>query len=256
MAGTNPRKLAVAVSHPATGIGGDGLILIDTRNRRITMRIFNRDGSEAELCGNGLRQAAWYLNKYKFRSRKKFTVITLAGEFEIEVISGHGHSARVRTTLGTPDFSPEAVGVEREERLAFGIELQTIADKPMIADCVSLGNPHAVINVDDFEFDWQRAGEIISTNSIFDAGINVHFIKIVNRARFVMKTFERGSGATLACGSGAAACLAIGVMKNLLNKKATAAMPGGELQLEWDIDSNVITQLGPTSIVCRGDFNR
>lgn len=256
IAGTTLRRLAMGISHPATGLGGDGLITLDCRRGRISMRIFNRDGSEAELCGNGLRQAAWYLAKYKFRSRRKFVISTLAGDFETEIISSRGQSARVKTTLGRPDFSAAAVGLSRQKGLAFDVKLQKVKGRPMLADCVSMGNPHAVITVNNFEFDWQREGEAISTSSMFDAGINVHFIKIRNPGGFEMKTFERGSGATLACGSGAAACLAIGVMKNLLNKKATAAMPGGKLNLQWDINSDIITQIGPTSVVCRGEYSR
>ena len=254
--GANLSKLAEAISHPATGLGGDGLIMIDCRKRGISMRIFNRDGSEAELCGNGLRQVAWYLKKYKFRSRRKFIISTLAGDFKTEIISSRGQSAQVKTTLGTPDFSAAAVGLSRQKGLAFDVKLHKVKGRPMLADCVSMGNPHAVISVNDFEFDWQREGETISTNSKFEAGINVHFIKVRNPGGFEMKTFERGSGATLPCGSGAAACLAAGVMKNLLNKKATATMPGGKLNLQWDMNSGVITQVGPTSVVCRGEYSR
>jgi diaminopimelate epimerase len=118
-----------------------------------------------------------------------------------------------------------------------------------------MGNPHAVIWVDNFDFDWIKAASNISGSRLFSNGANVHFCKKVNSRRFQMKIYERGSGVTRACGSGAAACLASGVMRNLINKKAIADMPGGKLGLVWDMDSNAISQEGPVSIICSGEFN-
>ena len=247
--------LAVSISDVAKGIGSDGLIIIDTAGEPFSMRIFNNDGSEAELCGNGLRQAALFLKHVKYGNRKKFTIKTSAGDYWTEIVSRKGKRAFVRSSLGSPDFRTRSVGLKKEADIALNVRLFRAQKRVFMADCVSMGNPHAVIWVDDFDFDWRKIGHIISRHSIFRAGINVHFCKIINPRRFQMQIYERGSGVTRACGSGAAACLAAGVMRNLLNKSAVAEMPGGRLKLNWNIDANIVIQEGPVSIICFGDYN-
>jgi len=121
-------------------------------------------------------------------------------------------------------------------------------------DCVSIGNPHAVVFITSYDFDWSRLGREISEHRMFSGGVNVNFVNIVNSKRFQVKTYERGSGITAACGSGAAACLAVGVMRNILQKNAVAVAPGGNLSLSWDMSANIISQLGPASIICHGEY--
>jgi len=246
--------LAVSISDLTKGIGADGLIIIDTAKEPYSMRIFNRDGSEAELCGNGLRQAALFLKRVKFKNRKKFTIITSAGDYWVEIISTKDNRALVKSSLGSPDFRSLAIGLKKRTDIAFNIKLFRAQKRIFKADCVNQGNPHAVIWVDDFDFDWQKIGHIVSRHSMFRAGINVHFCRVINPRRYQMRIYERGSGATQACGSGAAACLAAGVMRNLLNKSAVAEMPGGRLKLNWNIDTNTMVQEGPVSIICSGDY--
>jgi len=248
-------RLAISLSNIATGIGADGLIVLDTDREPFAMRIFNRDGSEAELCGNGLRQAALFLRQVKYGKRKTFVIMTAAGDYWTEIMSVKGNKAIVKAALGSPDFKARSVGLKNNTEVAFNIRLLRAQKRLFTADCVRLGNPHAVIWVRDFDFDWRTIGQTVSRHSMFKGGINVHFCKVINSRRFQMKIYERGSGETRACGSGAGACLAAGVMRNYLAKNAVAEMPGGRLGLNWDIDTNTIVQQGPVSVICSGDYH-
>ena len=247
-------KLAIAVSDANEGIGADGLIVVDTSKEPFAMRIFNRNGSEAEMCGNGLRQAALFLKKSRFPNRKRFVISTTAGVFLTRVITSQGSRAKVETSLGSPVFSAKEVGLKSKEDIAFDVPVLEYGDKKITMDCVSIGNPHAVVLVASHDSDWSRLGREISEHRMFSDGINVNFMKVINSRRFEVKTFERGSGVTAACGSGAAACLAVGVMRNILQKKAVAVATGGNLELSWDISTNTISQLGPASIICYGEY--
>lgn len=250
----NLKKLAKTISDTSIGIGSDGLIIVDTRKEPHQMTIFNRDGSEAELCGNGLRQAALFIRKCKKSNKKKYALSTKAGEFHAEIKSTEANKAVVKTSLGSPDFSTEAVGLQTSQGLAFDIELVISNREKYLADCVSFGNPHAVIWVNSFDFDWKNAGASLSKHNNFPDSINIHFSRILNSRRFQMMIYERGSGITKACGSGAAASFAVGVMKGKLGKKVVAEMPGGNLKLTWDMDEGLIYQEGPVSIVCAGEY--
>ena len=246
-------KLAKDVSDISGGLGTDGMIVVDASRPPFVMRIFNRDGSQAQMCGNGLGQAALFLKRLKYPARRRFLLAPPAGQFETEIVSLKGNHALIKTTLGTPDFLAKKVGLTQHNGLAFGIKIKYGKQK-IIADCVSIGNPHAVICVDNFEFDWQNIGYYISCQRLFRHGVNVQFLKIINSGRFEMRIYERGSGVTKACGSGAAACLAVGVMRDFLGKKAIAIMPGGRLKLSWDFTTGMINQIGPADIICNGVF--
>ena len=249
----NPSRLAARISDAHIGIGADGLIAIDSRKPPFRLRIFNSDGSEAEMCGNGLRQAALYLKLLKQSDQSRFEISMRSGVFAAEIISRKGNTAQVKTILGRPDFSRSGVGLKTSRGLGFGQKFK-YGKHIYDADCVSIGNPHAVVLVKNFDLEWPAIGESLSRHRMFSNGINVHFVKIENRRRFAMRTVERGSGVTQACGSGAGASLTVGIMRGLLDKSAVAVMPGGNLKLAWDFSSGLITQLGPSRMVCRGEY--
>jgi diaminopimelate epimerase len=249
----NLSKIARQISNQSIGIGADGLIVLETGHSPHRMRIFNRDGSEAQMCGNGLRQAALYLKKYHFPKLNKFDITTEAGIFPTEILSVKDKQSQVRASIGAPNFTRGAIGLPGVRKLAFGIKLK-YGPKEYTADCVSIGNPHAVITVKNFDFPWAEIGEAFSNHKMFKDGINVHFMQVIKPGQYRMRIYERGAGTTLACGSGAAACLAIGVMRGLLRTKATAIMPGGKLQLHWNFDLGQIIQTGPANIICQGEF--
>lgn len=249
----NLSETARQISDQANGIGADGMIILDVRKSPYRMRIFNRDGSEAQMCGNGIRQAAFFLKKYFLPKQNKFDITTKAGVFPTEVLSSQYNQSQVRASIGAPNFTRPAVGLPGVRKLAFGMKLRYGA-KEYLADCVNVGNPHAVIKVKNFDFPWAEIGEALSNHKMFKDGINVHFLKVDKPSQYNMRIFERGAGTTLACGSGAASCLVVGVMRGWLHTKATAVMPGGKLQLHWDLDSGRIIQTGPANIVCEGEY--
>ncbi len=251
LAGLKPARLAQRFSDTATGVGSDGLIVIDPRTEPVVLRIFNSDGSEAEMCGNGIRQAALYLHIFTRPRKKHYLIAPPAGVFKAAILKSDRHSAVVETELGKPEFSCKSVGLPGGEKVAFSIPLKANGRRFM-ADCVSFGNPHVVVFVKDFDFDWITAGRHLSDNHRFRHGANVHFVRIVNRSLFHMRIYERGSGPTMACGSGAAACLAVGAMRNYLAQKATAVMPGGKLNLKWNFKSGQVIQVGPANMICIG----
>ncbi len=248
-----PAELARRFSDTATGVGSDGLIVIDSASEPVALRIFNSDGSEAEMCGNGLRQAALYLDIIRRSRKKRYLIAPPAGIFRSVVLNSRRRSAVVETELGKPEFSCASVGLRGGKKAAFSIPLN-VGAKRYIADCVSFGNPHAVVFVKNFDFDWIRVGKSLAEHRLFRRGANVHFVKIENRSRFSMRIYERGSGPTMACGSGAAASLAVGVMRDFLTRRATASMPGGKLKLEWDFRSGKIIQIGPVNLICIGEL--
>ncbi len=250
----NLKKLARAISDYTTGIGSDGLIIVDTKKEPHLMRIYNRDGSEAEMCGNGLRQAALFIRRNSKSYKKRFDIVNMAGEFKTEMIVVDRQKAVIKTSMGAPDFSTDSVGLKTNQKLGFGVKLKLNSKRNFIADCVSMGNPHAVIWVNSYDFDWETAGAELSKHQKFSDGTNVHFCRIINSKRFQMKIYERGSGVTKACGSGAAAAFAAAVMKSELGKNAVAEMPGGNLKLTWDMSEGQIFQEGPVSIVGTGEY--
>jgi diaminopimelate epimerase len=249
----NMPKIAAHISKTNTGIGADGLIVIDASRSPYVIRIFNSDGSEAEMCGNGLRQAALYLKLIRHIQKSKYLLETIAGQFSVQIGSSKGKTAIIQAVIGSPDFSAKSIGLKSHIDLAFSLPFE-IDGKRFEANCVSIGNPHAVIVTDNYDFDWPTIGRYIGDQSLFKNGINVHFMKVISPTRFEMRIFERGVGITQACGSGAAACLAVGVMRGLIKKSATAMMPGGNLKVTWDFNSGQIIQTGPASIICEGVY--
>lgn len=173
----NLSDIARQISDQSTGIGADGIIVLDVRKSPYRMRIFNRDGSEAQMCGNGIRQAAFFLKKYHFKNQSKFDITTEAGIFPAEVISSKNIQSTVRASIGAPNFTRAAIGLPGVRKLAFGIKLK-VDHREITADCVSVGNPHAVIKVNNFDFPWAEIGEAIGNHKMFKEGINVHFLKI------------------------------------------------------------------------------
>lgn len=206
------------------------------------------------MCGNGLRQAALYLDIFARRRKKQYMIAPPAGIFRARILKSGRRSAIVETELGKPQFSCKSVGLPGGGKAAFSIPLK-VGRRQFMADCVSFGNPHAVVFVKDFGFDWITAGRYLADHRRFRNGANVHFVKIENRSLFHMRIYERGSGPTMACGSGAAACLAAGAMRNYLAGKATAVMPGGKLSLEWDLKSGHVVQVGPANLICVGELS-
>ena len=252
---TEPAKIATIISDRHSGVGSDGLILIlPSKAADCKMRIFNADGSEAQMCGNGIRCVAKYVYDHKITQKNPLTVETLAGVKTIQLFTTNGKVSSARVNMGKP-------GLMRSEIPMLGKETQVINEPLTISNgvtfhitCVSMGNPHCVIFVDNFdEVDLPRQGAEIERHHSFPERINVHFVKVHNPKEVTMKTWERGSGITLACGTGASAVCVAGVLNKKTERKILAHLPGGDLELEWSEDGNVY-MTGPATEVFTGEW--
>ncbi len=244
-------SFALQVCDRHRGVGGDGVILVLSSSvADLRMRIFNSDGSEAEMCGNGIRCLAKFAFERGIVNKKEFTVETKAGIIIPQITEEEkGKVKRVRVNLGKPRFRPEEipVAVEGEEVRNYPLEG---GGKTFLFSALSLGNPHVVI----FEIppQWEEYGREIENHPIFPNKTNVEFVEVKNRKEAVVKVWERGAGATLACGTGAAATLIAGVREGKLDREATIHLPGGPLKVEWQEEVYIE---GPAEEVFRGEIN-
>lgn len=261
-----PEKLAPEVSDRHFGIGADGLILIcPSEKGDVRMRIFNADGSEAEMCGNGIRCVAKYAYEKKLaKAGAKFQVPgtkPMAASMKVETDRGvltlglEIKRERVRNVcvnMGEPVLDPKDIPVN--------IPAKKIVDQPMqfqsrayTMTCVSMGNPHAVFFRDDIDnIELDKIGPVIEHHSIFPDRVNVHFVKVHGPNEFSMRTWERGSGITLACGTGACACCVAGVLAGKTGRICKAHLPGGDLEVNWSQEDNCVYMTGPAEEVFEG----
>jgi diaminopimelate epimerase len=237
------------------GIGADGLIVMNrTGAASAMMSIHNSDGSEAEFCGNGLRGTALYLKSvYRSKSRK-YAISTCWDDYQVEIIEVRNKEAIVRAVLGSPSFNPEDIGYTGNGRTCLGVPAHLGGRKRSLF-CVAVPNPHAVVFVDGFDFNWRKEGSALEKSPMFRNGVNVMFTKVNSRDRITIMPWERGAGATMACGSGAAAATVISSLLEYTDGNVAAVMPGGSLVTRWDIAQNEIYQEGPTRIAFFGSYN-
>lgn len=251
----NPKRMAKLMSDRHFGAGADGIILIlPSRRADIRMRIFNADGSEGEMCGNGVRCLAKYVYDLKIKRKKELVVETGAGIRRLNLHVGrNGMVDRVRVNMGEPDFTAKNIPVNTplEKFTSQRIELP---ERTFEATAVSMGNPHLVIYVNDiYRFPVQKYGPQLERHPLFPNRTNVEFIQVENRKYLKQRTWERGSGETLACGTGASAALAVGYVCQMNGKKVTVELTGGKLDLEWARDNNIY-MTGPANFVYEGEF--
>ena len=253
----DPAELARRVSNRQFGIGSDGLILIlpsDVADVRMWM--FNLDGSEAEMCGNGIRCVAKYAYDHGLVQNLEMTVETGNGVLPLTMITGSsGLVERVRVNMGEPGLKRgdiPMVGSVAEQAVSIPLKID---DREFEITCVSMGNPHAVIFVDDVEqFPVASIGQKIETHPWFPERVNVEFVQILSSKEVIQRTWERGSGETLACGTGASAVTVAGVLTGRTERKIINHLRGGDLELEWQENGSVM-MTGPAVEVFTGDFD-
>lgn len=236
----NPAKFPIQkLSNHHTGIGFDQLLLIGSSDAAdFSCRIFNADGGEAEQCGNGLRCVARYIHEKKLSDKKSLSIQTKAGIANITV---HDFN-HVEVNMGTPKFSPDA-------QLA-------IDDKTLSLSVISMGNPHAVMQVDSVKnFPVEKFGPLISTHKFFPQGVNVGFMEIVDRHHIRLRTYERGANETLACGSNSCASVVAGINMGLLDSPVTVELSLGNLSIEWLGNNSPVIMKGPAENVFDGTLN-
>jgi diaminopimelate epimerase len=241
--------LARAMSDRHKGIGGDGLILICPSERAdARMRMFNVDGSEAEMCGNGIRCVAKYVYDHGIARKSELTIETGAGVLTLQLRVAGGKVDQVRVHMGKPVFAREAIPTTLE-----GHPLE-VAGRELRVTALSMGNPHCVTFVDDVTDDWVLGiGPKVERHPAFPRRVNAEFVKVVSPTEVVMRVWERGSGETQACGTGACAVCVAGVLNERTQRRILAHLPGGDLTLEWT-ESGEVYKTGPAVEVFSGDW--
>ncbi len=253
----DPAALAEEISDRNFGVGSDGLILIlPSNDADIRMRMFNADGSEAEMCGNGIRCVAKYAYDHGLVRKEKMVVETGAGDLPLQVFIGPADRVdRVQVNMGQPRLTRGEIpmaGPATEQ--AIDIEIAA-GGQVFTATCVSMGNPHCVIYVDNVDlFPVADIGPFIENHDFFPERVNVEFVEIISPGEVKQRTWERGAGETLACGTGASAVTVAGVLTGRTERRIINHLLGGDLELEWLEDGNV-TMIGPAAEVFSGEYN-
>ncbi|MCH8240984.1 MAG: diaminopimelate epimerase [Planctomycetes bacterium] len=235
-----PAALAVVISDRHKGVGSDGLILIGpSSSADVSMVIFNADGSRAEMCGNGIRCVAKYAVEHGLVAGPGLSIETDAGVKQAICRMADGVVRSVRIDMGIPDLRPSSLPATIEGDRIVDYELE-VYGQIVLMTCVSMGNPHAVVFVGDpDEVDLPHAGPIIENAPQFPNKINVHFARPNSRNHLTMRSWERGSGVTRACGTGACAVCVAGAVTERTDRQVTATLPGGDLELDWNDDDHV-----------------
>ncbi len=251
----DPARLAVAVSDRHFGIGGDGLILIMPSERAdARMRMFNADGSEGEMCGNGVRCVARYLHDHDLARKDRVTIETGRGILTLDLDVVAGKVRGVRVDMGAPILKSREIPTTLPGDPPVNAPLR-VGDREFAVTAVSMGNPHAVIYVDDVaEFPLEELGPAIENHPAFPRRVNVHVVEVYDPGEVRMRTWERGSGITLACGTGACAVCVAGVLTGRSGRKIQAHLPGGDLELEWRDDDAPVFMTGPATEVFSGEW--
>ncbi len=250
----DPRQLAIQVSNRNFGIGSDGLILIMPSNvADVRMRMFNSDGSESEMCGNGIRCVAKYAHDHGIVTKQEITAETGAGILTLQLFIGDdGKVGKVRVNMGLPRLTRSEIPLTGEPSLQVVALPLNILHTTFAITCVSMGNPHCVIFVDDVaSFQVEKYGPLIENHDLFPRRTNVEFVQVLSRTEVRQRTWERGAGETLACGTGASAVCAAGYLNGVTERKILNHLSGGDLELEWSEDGNLY-MTGPAVEVFSG----
>jgi diaminopimelate epimerase len=242
-------ELSKRLCHRRFGIGADQVLLLDNSGKAdFGMRIFNADGSEVEMCGNGIRCFAKYIWDRGLSSREVLDVETAAG-----IIRPERSDDLVRVDMGEPVLDGRRIPVDHDGPVK-DFPLKILGTEFKIT-CVSMGNPHAVVVVDDVShFDVAKYGPLIERDGFFPKRTNVEFIQVTDRGRMRMRVWERGAGETMACGTGASAAVVAASLKGLADRRVTVVLNGGELVIEWK-DDNHVYMTGPAVEVFEGRMN-
>lgn len=251
----NRSELARFVSNRNFGIGSDGLILIEKSEvADFKMTMFNSDGSQAEMCGNGIRCVAKFVYDKGMTDKTTLKIETLAGIKILELNVEDGKVKTVRVDMGEPILEAEKIPVISTEKPVKNLILKA-QDKEFRFTCVSMGNPHAITIVDDTEsFDVKKYGEELEVNKAFPRRTNVEFVQIVDKNTIKMRVWERGAGETLACGTGACATAVACNLNGLTDRKVTIKLLGGDLKIEWNAENNHVYMTGPATTVFEGEL--
>lgn len=251
----NESSLAQFVSDRHFGIGSDGLILICKSDiADFKMRMFNSDGSEAEMCGNGIRCVGKFVYDKRLTNKTTVSIETLAGIKILQLNTKDGKVETVKVDMGEPILNPKEIPVISKEEPVKNLLIKA-DDKEFKFTCVSMGNPHAITQVENTDnFDVEKYGKIIEINEVFPKKTNVEFVQIVDKKHIKMRVWERGAGETLACGTGACSVTVAGYLNGITDREVEIELLGGKLYIEWNEKDNHIYMTGPATTVFEGEL--
>lgn len=252
----NPPELARRISDRHFGVGSDGLIMINPSDKAdFEMEMYNADGSRGEMCGNGIRCVAKYVYDYGLTDKTHISVETLGGIKYLDLTVEEGKVKMVKVDMGKPELEPLKIPVKASGDKA--------VDEPILVGgneyrmtCVSMGNPHAVIFIgcDVREFPLEEIGPKFENHERFPNRVNTEFVRVIDRHTAEMRVWERGSGETLACGTGACAVAVACVLNGLTEDEVTVRLLGGALQISWDREKDTVYMTGPAAVVFDGEW--
>ena len=253
----DPHALSRLISDRHTGVGGDGLVLIcppSVPSADARMRMFNADGSEAEMCGNAIRCVGKYLYDRGIARKPELVVETGRGPLRLELETSGGVCRRARVNMAAPILDPAKIPTLLPGNPPIDAPIQA-AGREFLATCVSMGNPHAVVYVDDPTDDWVlNVGPRVERHPAFPARVNAEFVQVLSPKEVRMRVWERGSGETMACGTGACAVCVAGVLSGRTERTLLAHLRGGDLLLEWSETDDCVYMTGPAEEVFQGEW--
>ena len=249
-------ETAIRVSDRHFGIGSDGLIFINPSDiADFEMEMYNADGSRGKMCGNGIRCVAKYVYDHKLTDKNPLTVESCGSIKTLWLTVENGAVSRVRVNMGAPALEAWKIPVKAEGSDRVVNEPISAGGKEYLMTCVSMGNPHAVVYVDDVAgLEIEKTGPYFEKHERFPESVNTEFVQIVDRERLKMRVWERGSGETLACGTGACATVVASVLNGLTGRRVTVELLGGELEIEWCEEDGCVYMTGPATEVFSGEI--
>ena len=251
----NPPEVAMKVSNRNFGVGSDGLIMINPSEvADFEMEMYNADGSRGEMCGNGIRCVGKYVYDYGLTDKTSISVETLGGIKYLDLAVENGKVKLVKVDMGSPELVPANIPIVAEG--------DSVIHAPIVVDGkeyrmtgVSMGNPHTVVYIDDVQgLEIEKIGPKFENHERFPKRINTEFARVIDRNTVEMRVWERGSGETLACGTGACAVAVASILNGLTEDKVTVKLLGGDLQIEWDREANKVYMNGPAEVSFEGEI--
>ena len=251
----NPAELSIAVSDRHFGIGSDGLITIGPSDvADFRMRIYNADGSEAEMCGNGIRCVAKYVYDHKLTDKTEISVESGAGIKYLRLFVENGRVEQVRVDMGEPILEPDKIPVVADTDRVVDQPIE-VCGKTWRMTCVSMGNPHAVVFVDNVaDFELEKYGPHFENHERFPKRTNTEFVEVLSRNEAKMRVWERGSAETWACGTGTCASVMACILNGYTDNRVLVHLRGGDLTIEYDEKTNHIFMTGPATEVFSGEY--
>ena len=237
------------------GIGGDGVIFINpAKEADFEMEMWNADGTRSEMCGNGIRCVARYVYDFGLTDQKEFSIVSAGKVKYMTLYEQDGQISAVRVNMGQPILEADQIPVRADHSPVINVPIE-VQGKEYRMTCVSMGNPHAVVFVDSTEdFPLEQVGPYFENHPCFPNRTNTEFVQVIDRGRVRMRVWERGTGETLACGTGCCATAVACVLNGLTDNAITVEVLGGELRIEWDRENDLVWMTGPATVVFSGEI--